>query len=338
MKNYVIIDIEGPDASGTDTQIKGIISTLLANSMLYWDLRTGTYERFFFSQHISEFQDYSSYSEFEEDLRISEARKDRVARLMAKMQAGFNLGTGNTLSRKNAKLTYIFDPSDIQAFIFEEPSKTDLGRIIRDNLFRAKESGIRVSPRDAAALFSSDRLHSYYWKDAILRCASRSDPKVIINSRGIESSFAFQGYDAQHNPDGITPEEFFALPGHQLSYKYMPDAVIVVTCPPEVPDRKFMALFNERIKRRASPDDMEKAEWQAYINRRYNDKEGLMAWMDAARHGHDVPLTSAHYIDMRLSPGEIDSRIADILGREFTKKIIFDGFNPHLRCGGQQSE
>jgi len=275
---FLDIVVCGPDMSGTSTQIDDLISYFASKKMKVRDIRGSEMDLLF---HADVFKEYNkSFISLKAFLDSSDFRQEEKSKLLLEIYSlisGYkkesDLWVGSF--KKNRITTYI-NPNSADVWIMEEQTKRGSGqtsRVIDINRgsYDFQELGLPIIDGYSAAL-----THQAYRIDEFFRVRKilRENNKIIIRSRSEESA-CYQIYDEKNNVNGIKIEDYIALPGHKVAFRFPPTHLFIV-CGPENWDKEdYLKLKTVRSNGRILDDYELNTDYQLLVNNRYASN-----WLD----------------------------------------------------------
>ena len=263
---FLDIVVCGPDMSGTNTQIKGLVKLFQSKGMKVRDLRGTEIDALF---HTSLFKtinkNYFSYAEFFTDKSTTSEMREKFLGVAAGCLIGG--GTNQDLrvaSMMQNKVTSYIDPNSADVWIMEEPTKRGAGQVNRVIEQNRSAFNDELNPKAAA------ETHSVYRTDEFLRFRKplRENNKIIIRSRSEESA-CYQRYNFFHLKKGVHKNYYLQLEGHKIAFANPPTNLFVVSGPKDWTVSDYLRLKQERSNGRDFDDHEKNASYQVLVNKRY---------------------------------------------------------------------
>jgi thymidylate kinase len=156
-------------------------------------------------------------------------------------------------------------PDEANFLLVSEPSRWGIGRQIRDSIMKDKA----VSARSTAIAYARDR--EVLYRDTVLPFLRAKPGRLVIQVRGLMSSFVYQTIQAQDEGAKQTVSqlvnELLELPGNQLELSRRPDLAMLLMLSPETA-RKRLAGRTEKV----DGDKFAHPHFQARASMRYRDR------------------------------------------------------------------
>lgn len=282
-KRFVDLVISGCDFSGTTTQIAGLIKHLQSEGKKVRDIRGTEIDAMFHAEALADFNCFhSSFQEFIKDRRVHpfivQDGINKVEKLARKNR--FNI----TSMVRNDVSEYI-NPDSSHVWIMEEPTRRGAGQTVRTvELYRSKFE-------DKVNQISAALAHQAYRTEEFLRFRRvlRESRKLIIRSRSEESA-CYQIKDEEDSPQGISREQYLALPGHQIAFANPPTHIFIVHGPADWNPADYVCLRTERTHGRVLDDLEDNFHYQIMVNKRYATDWLEELYEEGCRmHGGKVP-------------------------------------------------
>ncbi|MFA5746314.1 MAG: hypothetical protein WCX82_00355 [archaeon] len=273
-KNFSFLDIVvcGPDMSGTSTQINDMINYFVSKKMKIRDIRGTEMDLLFHAEMFKEYnKDFISLKAFLDSDKFNKEDKSKLLLEIYSLISGYKKETDLLVgSFKKNKITTYINPNSADVWVSEEPTKRGAGqvnRVIEQNRssYDFESTGFStIDGYSAALVHQAYRIDEFYRIRKILR----DNNKIIIRSRSEESA-CYQIYDEKNNVNGIKIEEYIALPGHKVAFRFPPTHLFVV-CGPENWDKEsYLNLKTIRSNGRILDDYELNSDYQLMVNQRY---------------------------------------------------------------------
>lgn len=259
MKSYIDLVIGGPDMSGTSTQAQDLINFFRTTGKVVRDLRGTEIHAMF---HAKEFGYTSGY--FGLDDWFADTSTDITAKEDFLFSAFNHLRELRLASCLNNHTGPFIDPESADVWILEEPTKRGAGQVNRFIEQQRSAFGSSLDPIAAAMD------HQAYRIDEFLRFrrVMREKGKIIIRSRSEESA-CYQVYDETKLPNGISQNDYLALPGHKVAFAHPPTHIFIVCGDANWTREDLLKLKQERCGDRQLDDHEKNADYQLLVNHRY---------------------------------------------------------------------
>lgn len=204
--------------------------------------------------------------------------------------------------KRSEKGEYLLDyvnPEDIDIILSSEPTYTDIGNAIRNEIVRYKG---RYSAKFTAEMFAADRQVLY--KRVLLPAIELG--KIWIQCRSFSTSVVYQQQQAKELNEQLSLPEILSLEGNQLAMQNPPNLLII----PTVKDVEKVLV---RTKKRKKDDNtwFEKVDFQKKLEEKYESKE--------FREFFEKLGTKVVYVDGQLPYEEYQTQIKTVLSTDYKK-------------------
>ncbi len=166
--------------------------------------------------------------------------------------------------KKVDKQEYLLDyvnPLDIDIITASEPTHTDVGNAIRNEIVRYKG---RYSARTTAQTYALDREILY----KRVELPARDLGKLVLKCRSVSTTKVFQQVQAQELGEKLTEEEILSYEGNKIALANPPNILIIPTV-------KDIEKVLYRTKKRKKDDNtwFEKIDFQRKVEEKYESAE-----------------------------------------------------------------
>lgn len=166
--------------------------------------------------------------------------------------------------KKTDKKEYLLDyvnPADIDIITASEPTHTDIGNAIRNEIVRYKG---RYSARTTAQTYALDREILY----KRVELPARDLGKLVVKCRSVSTTKVFQQIQATELGEKLTDEEILSFEGNKIALANPPNLLIIPTV-------KDIEKVLYRTKKRKKDDNtwFEKVDFQRKVEEKYESAE-----------------------------------------------------------------
>ncbi|MBN1274842.1 hypothetical protein JXA12_00915 [Candidatus Woesearchaeota archaeon] len=261
---FLDIVVAGPDGSGTSTQVRDVIDYCQARGLKVADLRGDEVDALFHAERFRRFNHrvsgsrFESYAGFAASGLVEEFKHDFLA------QAKATLDEGRFAACVDDPSFSFVDPSSIDVAVMEEPSRR-AGLSVRGVQLHRSRFGMPDDQYAKAVGYAFDRECEFIR----FRKQLRESGKVVLRSRGFESTSTYQEYDGLLLPNAPRREHIIGLPGNKLALQHPPTDIIVVHAPRDWSADEYLSLKGVRMRGRMLDDHEKDVEYQLLVNARY---------------------------------------------------------------------